>query len=244
MAITRLGKTTTVLTLARIIKTLPQELAVVSKLLILVGMVKVATSGGQSTQGGNQESTGEAGSGGNSGGGQTGYPDFSSMTPAEIAAWWAANNGFGASGGGSTGSGAGDNTSGNTTGSGGDGTTTGGNSGAGGESGSGGGGTVLTTSGGGGDPLLTAVAQVVALDLVVEMEPALAEVQIALAAALMAPIQALEQALAVVRGLMAALTEQRAVDLVEHLAVALMGFLAELVTVQAEAVKVAEAPAV
>ena len=112
---------------------------------------QAGTSGGESTQGGNQESTGEAGSGGNSGGGQTGYPDFSSMTPAEIAAWWAANNGFGASGGGSTGSGAGDNTSGNTTGSGGDGTTTGGNSGAGGESGSGGGGNSTETEGGGGE---------------------------------------------------------------------------------------------
>ena len=93
-------------------------------------------------------------------------------------------------------------------------------------------------------PLLMAVAQVVALDLVAGMEPALAEIQIAQAAATLEPIQVPEQVLAVVRGLMVALTEQRAVDQVEHLVAALMEFLAGLVMVLAEAVRAVEAPAV
>lgn len=108
-------------------------------------------SGGASLPGGNNESTGNAGGGGNTGGGTAGTPDFSNMTPAEIAAWWASSGGFGNPGGGSTGSGSGDNTSGNTTGSGGDGTTTGDNSGAGGDSGAGGGGNSTETEGGGGE---------------------------------------------------------------------------------------------
>lgn len=114
------------------------------------GNGEAGSSGGASLPGGDQDSTGDAGGGGAAGGGTTGVPDFSNMTPAEVAAWWAANNGFGDSGGGSTGSGTGDNTSGNTTGSGGDGTTTGNNSGAGGDSGAGGGGNSTNTEGGGG----------------------------------------------------------------------------------------------
>ena len=109
------------------------------------------TTGGQSTEGGNDDSLGADGGGGDTGGGDTGTPDFSTMTPAEIAAWWQAQNGEGASGGGSTGSGTGADTSGNTTGNGGDGTTTGTDSGAGGETGTGGGGAGTDTPGGGGD---------------------------------------------------------------------------------------------
>ena len=109
------------------------------------------TTGGQSTEGGNNDSLGDTGSGGDTGGGDTGTPDFSTMTPAEIAAWWQSQNGGGASGGGSTGSGTGDNTSGNTTGNGGDGTTTGTDSGAGGDTGTDGGGAGTEKPGGGGD---------------------------------------------------------------------------------------------
>jgi hypothetical protein len=108
-------------------------------------------TGGDSTPGGDSDSLGDDGGDGNTGGGATGTPDFSNMTPEQIAAWWAANNGEGASGGGSTGSGTGADTSGNTTGNGGDGTTTGTDSGADGETGTGGGGAGTDTSGGGGD---------------------------------------------------------------------------------------------
>ena len=90
MAITRLGKTTTVLTLAQIRTVLHGNLRWRDNYRYWWGWSSWYIRR-ESTQGGNQESTGEAGSGGNSGGGQTGYPDFSSMTPAETVAWWAAN---------------------------------------------------------------------------------------------------------------------------------------------------------
>jgi hypothetical protein len=109
------------------------------------------SSGGQSTSGGNQDSTGEAGAGGSSGGGQAGYPDFSDMTPAEIAAWWAANSGTGNPGGGSTDTGNGGDSSGTGGSNQGSGTTTDNNAGAGGESGAGGGGNSTETEGGGGE---------------------------------------------------------------------------------------------
>jgi hypothetical protein len=89
-------------------------------------------TGGDASTGGDQNSTGDLGGGssggsgtdsgasaggGAIGGGSSGLPDFSGMTPSEIAAWWAAN-GFGNPGGGMLGGDTGGNTQGTETGSG------------------------------------------------------------------------------------------------------------------------------
>lgn len=119
-------------------------------------------TGGDASTGGNQDSTGDLGGGasggsgtdsgasaggGAIGGGSSGLPDFSGMTPAEIAAWWAAN-GFGSSGGGMLGGDTGGNTEGTENGSGTD-SSTGTNTGTGtGEDNSG---TGQTPGGGTGD---------------------------------------------------------------------------------------------
>ena len=118
-------------------------------------------SGGASLSGGNNNSTGSPSSNGTPGGGSYGggLPDFSNMTAAEIAAWWAAN-GSGNPGGGNPNTNTNtnnnnnaDNGGGNTTGGGAGGNTengTGGNN-TGGTNTSGGGGNNTDTDGGGGD---------------------------------------------------------------------------------------------